>query len=64
MPEYTSMRSWRSRLRLNVRGLMVLTLLLGGVLGWWHHQVRKRQQVVAGLGRLGPRIFMCAIVFS
>jgi hypothetical protein len=30
--------SWRSRLRISVRGLMVLVLITGGGLGWVIHR--------------------------
>jgi hypothetical protein len=40
-------RHWRKYLRVNVRGLMVLTLAIGGGMGFWLHEVRVQRDVVA-----------------
>jgi Leucine Rich repeat len=56
MPDRTQPKSWRRRLRLSVRGLMVLVLILGGGLGWFIYRARVQQEAVAAIQRVGGGI--------
>jgi hypothetical protein len=56
MQDQPSASPWRCRPRLSVRAQMILVLFLGGALGWWLNQARRRQQSVVALEKLGARI--------
>ena len=50
------LRRWRPRLRLSVRGLMVLVLVLGGGFGWVVHRARVQREAVAAIKRAGGEV--------
>jgi internalin A len=56
MPEQLLPESWRRRLRLSVRGLMVVVLILGGGLGWVVYRARVQREAVAEIKRGGGGI--------
>ena len=56
MSERPSPRSWQRRLRISVRGLMVLVLITGGGLGWVIHRARVQRDAVAAITRVGGHI--------
>jgi hypothetical protein len=56
MPEQPSPHSWRRRLRISVRGLMVIVLITGGVLGWVIHRTHVQRDAVAAIRRAGGNI--------
>jgi hypothetical protein len=56
MPERPSTQSWRRRLRLSVRALMVLVLIFGGGLGWVIHRAQVQHDAVAAIKRAGGKI--------
>jgi hypothetical protein len=56
MPATPSAKSWRHRLRVSVRGLMILVLLFGVGLGWLAHLVRQANvqcEAVAAIKKAG-----------
>ena len=56
MSEQAPLEAWRRRLRISVRGLMILVLLLGGGLGWFSHKLRMAQfqhDAVSAINRMG-----------
>src|SRR5438045_3013968 len=53
MPEQPSPKTWRHRLRISVRALIVLVLVLGGGLGWIVHRARVQGEAVAAIRRAG-----------
>jgi hypothetical protein len=56
MPEQTSPKSLRRRLRLSVRVLMVLVFILGGVPGWILSRARVQREAVAAIKRAGGSV--------
>jgi internalin A len=56
MPERRSPHSWRRRLRISVRGLMVLVLVTGGGLGWVIDRAAVQREAVAEIKRVGGHI--------
>jgi len=56
MPGQPSVDSWRRRLRLSVRALMVLVLFTGGGLGWVIHRARVQRDAVATIRRAGGEV--------
>jgi hypothetical protein len=56
MSERPSPRSWQRRLRISVRGLMVLVLITGGGLGWVIHRARVQRDAVAAITRVGGHV--------
>jgi hypothetical protein len=53
MPERPSPHAWRRRLRLSVRGLMVVVLVTGGGLGWVIHRAQVQRDAVAAIKHAG-----------
>ncbi len=53
MRVHPSPKSWRRRLRLSVRALMVVVLITGGGLGWVIHRARVQRESVAAIKRAG-----------
>lgn len=47
---------WHARLRLSVRGLMVLVLVLGGGIGWVVNRARVQREAVAAIRRAGGQV--------
>ncbi len=45
--------SWRRRLRLSVRALMVIVLITGGGIGWLMYRARVQRDAVAAIQRAG-----------
>jgi internalin A len=56
MTEDLSPKTWRRRLRISVRGLMVLVLITGGGLGWVIHRAKVQRDAVAAIKRVGGHI--------
>jgi hypothetical protein len=56
IPELLLPESWRRRLRLSVRGLMVIVLVLGGGMGWVAYRARVQREAVATIKRAGGEI--------
>jgi hypothetical protein len=56
MPERLSPHSWRRRLRISVRALMVIVLVTGGGLGWVIHLAQVQRDAVATITRVGGHI--------
>ncbi len=46
----------RRRLRISVRGLMVLVLVLGGGFGWFCHRARIQRDAVAAVRHVGGSV--------
>jgi internalin A len=53
MPEHLSHESWRRRLRISVRGMMVLVLIVGAGLGWVIYRARVQREAGAAIKRAG-----------
>jgi hypothetical protein len=53
MPEQLSPKAWRRRLRISVRGLIVLVLIIGAELGWIVQGARIQREAVAAIRRDG-----------
>ncbi len=53
MPEQLSPKTWRRRLRISVRGLIVLVLIIGAGLGWIVNGARIQREAVAAIRRDG-----------
>ncbi len=56
MPDKSLMKTWRHRLRINVRALMVLVLILGCWLGWMVHRARVQREAVEAIERVGGSV--------
>jgi hypothetical protein len=56
MPERPVPGSWRRRLRISVRTLMVVVLVIGGGLGWVIHRANVQREAVATIERVGGRV--------
>src|SRR6516162_7934230 len=56
MPERLSHKSWRNRLRISVRGLLVLVLIVGAGLAWVVHRAHVQRDAVAAIKRVGGHI--------
>src|SRR5262245_4332332 len=56
MRDHPSPKSWRRRLRLSVRALMVVVLITGGVLGWVIHRARVQREAVAAIRQAGGSV--------
>jgi internalin A len=56
MPDHRLLKSWRQRLRLSVRGLIVLVLIVGAGLGWLVRSGRVQRDAVAAIQRAGGNI--------
>ncbi len=56
MLERPSPQTWRRRLRISLRGLMVLVLITGGGLGWVIHRAQVQRDAVAAITRVGGHI--------
>jgi internalin A len=57
MPVRASLRTWRRRLRISVRGLIVVVLVIGVGLGWIVQGARIQRQAVAAIRRDGGLVF-------
>jgi hypothetical protein len=53
MPEQLSSKTWRRRLRISVRGLIVLVLIIGAGLGWIVQGARVQREAVSAIRRDG-----------
>jgi hypothetical protein len=51
MKEQVKPKSWRRLLRVSVRGLAVVVLLIGGMLGWAVRSARIQREAVASIRR-------------
>src|SRR5262245_23739149 len=49
--------SWRHRLRISVRGLILLVLIVGGWLGWLVRSARIQREAVAAIQRDGGWVY-------
>jgi Leucine-rich repeat (LRR) protein len=56
MPDQPLPKSWRPRLRMSMRALMILVLILGGGLGWIIHQARVQRDAVAAIKKANGHI--------
>jgi hypothetical protein len=56
MSEQASSEAWRRRLRLSVRGLILLVLAIGAGLGWMVHRAHLQRDAVAAIRRAGGTI--------
>ena len=56
MLEQSSPEAWRRRLRISVRGLMILVLIVGGGLGWYIYRARVQRDAVAAIRRVGGEV--------
>jgi internalin A len=56
MRDHPSPKSWRHRLRLSVRALMVLVLITGAGLGWVIHRARVQREAVAAIRKAGGQV--------
>jgi internalin A len=50
-------RPWRNRLRLSVRGLLILVLVIGGWLGWIVRNARVQRDAVAAIEEAGGHVW-------
>lgn len=57
MPGQPTGHPWRRRLRISLRGLMILVLIVGGVLGWIIHRARVRREAVAAIRQAGGTVY-------
>lgn len=48
--------AWRRRLRLDLRGLIVVVLVIGCALGWIVHQARVQREAVAAIEKSGGSV--------
>jgi hypothetical protein len=53
MQDQRSPKSWRHRLRLSVRAMMLLVLFFGGGLGWIIHRAKLQRDAVAAIRHAG-----------
>jgi Leucine Rich repeat len=56
MPEQHSPKSWRYRLRLSMRALIVLILLISCGFGWIVHGAKVQRDSVAAIERVGGQV--------
>ncbi len=56
MPASSSPRPWRRRIRLSVRGLIVLVLVVGAGLGWIVRAARIQREAVAAIEQAGGSV--------
>ena len=56
MPEQRSPKAWPRRLRISVRGLIILMLVVGGWLGWIVHRARVRRDAVMAIELAGGEV--------
>jgi hypothetical protein len=57
MPDQPSRKFWRQRLRLSVRGLMILVLVVGGGLGWIIQSAHVQRDAVTAITAAGGTVF-------
>ena len=57
MPDQPLRRPWRQRLRLSVRGSMILVLILGGWLSWIVNSARIQRDAVGAIRKAGGTIY-------
>ena len=52
----TASRNWRHRLRINLRGLIVLVLVIGALLSWLVRSARVQHEAVAAIQKVGGKV--------
>ena len=57
MLEQDSPRTWRKRMRLSIRGFVLLVLFVGGVLGLVLHRAQTQRNEVEAIRKSGGRVF-------
>jgi internalin A len=56
LPSGPSPKSWRHRLQISIRGLVILVLILGGWLGWMVRRAQVQRNAVAAIVRGGGSV--------